>query len=144
MVPNLFSVTQEPPRPPPPSELEKWRSKLGSQFDSAVNLIKAIREPLADHTDGGKPLDAKEESYWVRKLESNLGDLGHMGISDVKSLLEMSSKVKNGEMIDDKQYLMEGLIKAASQLPQGSMTGKDITSNFLTTLWNDLEHPPQS
>ncbi|KAH8200682.1 hypothetical protein TruAng_005146 [Truncatella angustata] len=144
MASKLFTASQEPPRSSPPSELEKWRVKLGNHFESAVSLIKAIRRPIADHTDGGKPLDPKEESYWQKKLESTIGDLGHLGITDVKTLIEMSTKVKNGDMVDDKQYLMEGLIKAAAQLPQASMTGNDITSNFLTTLWNDLEHPPQS
>ncbi|KAK9418435.1 putative Heme peroxidase [Seiridium unicorne] len=141
---KLFSGKQEPPRPPSPSLLEEWTSKLGTKFEDILNLIRVIREPLPDRTDGGKPLDPKKEGYRQRKLESDLGDLGHLNITDVKTLLEMSLKVKNGDMIDDKQYLMEGLIKAASQLPQGSMTGDEITDNFLTTLWNDLQHPPQS
>lgn len=102
---------QEPPRLPPPSELDKWRAKLGSQLNSVVNLISAIRQPIPDQTDGGKPLDPEEERYWVKKLESDLGDLGHLGITDVKTLIEMGVRMKNGEMIDDKMYLMEGLVK---------------------------------
>lgn len=143
-VANGANGTHEPPRPPLPSELEKWRQKLRSQFENATNILKAIRQPLPDQTDGGRPLDPKEEAHWVKKLESDLGDLGHLGITDVKTLIEMSVKVKEGEVIDDRKYLMEGLIKAASQLPQGSLTGETITSNFLSTLWNDLQHPPQS
>ncbi|KAI4593036.1 hypothetical protein KJ359_010122 [Pestalotiopsis sp. 9143b] len=86
---------QEPPRPSSPSELEKWRQKLRSQFKNATNILKAIREPLPNGTDGGRPLDPQEEAHWVKKLESDLGDLGHLGITDVKTLIEMSVKWKD-------------------------------------------------
>lgn len=104
-VANGANGTHEPPRPPLPSELEKWRQKLRSQFENATNILKAIRQPLPDQTDGGRPLDPKEEAHWVKKLESDLGDLGHLGITDVKTLIEMSVKVKEGEVIDDRKYL---------------------------------------
>lgn len=96
---------QEPPRPSSPSELEKWRQKLRSQFKNATNILRAIRQPLPNGTDGGRPLDPQEEAHWVKKLESDLGDLGHLGITDVKTLIEMSVKVKEGDMIDDRKYL---------------------------------------
>lgn len=104
---------QEPPRPSSPSELEKWRQKLRSQFKNATNILKAIRQPLPNGTDGGRPLDPQEEAHWVKKLESDLGDLGHLGITDVKTLIEMSVKVKEGDMIDDRKYLSKLILGVA-------------------------------
>lgn len=102
---------QEPLRLPQPSELEKWSDKISSGFNNLVQLVNAVRQPLQNQTDGGKPLDPKEEEYWVRRVESDLGDLAHIGIPDVKTLVEISEKMKTGQPIDDRTYLMEGLIK---------------------------------
>lgn len=74
----------------------------------------------------------EEESYWIKKLESDLGDLGHLGISDVKTLLQMSIRTKNGEMIDDKQYLMEGLIKVFGPKSLGAISSSTSLSPSLT------------
>jgi hypothetical protein len=103
----------DPLRLPQPSELEKWSEKISSGFNNLVQLVNAIRQPVPDQTDGGKPLDPVEEEYWVKKIEGDLKDVAHLRIPDVKALVEISEKMKRGEPLDDRQYLMEGLIKVS-------------------------------
>ena len=78
-----------------------------------MKLIRSVKQPVPEKTDGGKPLNPEEEGYWAKKIQSDIGDIGHIGVGDVKTLLTMSMKMKNGEMIDDKEYLMEGLIQVS-------------------------------
>lgn len=49
-----------------------------------------------------------------------------------------------GGPIDDKTYLMERIIELVSELPPNEKKSDTLTNSFLTQLWNDLEHPPNS
>lgn len=129
----------------PPSEFEKLRARLGSEFQRAAGLVSASRRPLPDQTGDGTYLNLTPDTPEViKKIESTLGDLSHLGITDIKTLLEVQGKQKSGAPWDDKQYLMEKLVRTAAAFPDGSATGNKVTGGFLTTLYNDLQHPPIS
>ncbi|KAF2760619.1 hypothetical protein EJ05DRAFT_436627 [Pseudovirgaria hyperparasitica] len=134
----------EPPHVTQPSDFEKTRNSIGAGFRELGELISHVRKPIPRGTGNGTDLDEEEKWHFIKQVESGLQDLSHLGVSDISSLIAMQHKVATGQVIDDKQYLMEGLIKAAAGLPQGSANGKKITDSFVTQLWNDLQHPPQS
>jgi hypothetical protein len=133
-----------PPKPAEPSELEHLRAKLSSSFKSFASLLGAVTAPVPDETGDGSKIQAEEHTAAFRAVEHTLRDMTHLGIDNVQSLLAVQRKKIAGEPIDDKKYLMEGLIKSAADLPDGSKTRAHITKGFLRQLWNDLEHPPQS
>jgi cytochrome P450 len=129
----------------PPSEVEKFREKIGSEFKRIAELISASRRPLPDQTGDGTYLDLTPDTpEIIKKVEGTLNDLRHLGITDVTTLLEVQSKQKSGELWNDKDYLMEKLIRTAVAFPDNSATGRTVTDGFLTTLYNDLQHPPIS
>jgi linoleate 8R-lipoxygenase/9,12-octadecadienoate 8-hydroperoxide 8R-isomerase len=129
----------------PPSEIEKIRAKIGIEFQRAAELISASRKPLPDQTGDGSYLDLTPDTpEIIKKVEGTLNDLTHLGITDIGTLLEVQSKQKSGALWDDKDYLMEKLIRTATGFPDNSTTGKTVTDGFLTTLYNDLQHPPIS
>src|SRR4051794_26136655 len=49
-----------------------------------------------------------------------------------------------GEPVDDKTYLMERVIQLTADLPLDDRVSATLTNNFLSELWNDLQHPPKS
>ena len=71
-----------------------------------------------------------------------LRDIKNLGFNKIEDLAEVVVNARFDKPLDDKKYLMEHLIQAASSLPD-DVTSKNITNGFLTTLWNDLQHPPQ-
>lgn len=110
-----------------------------------AGLISAARRPLPDQTGDGTYVDDKPISPSVMdKVNGGLGDLSHLGIKDVDTLLKVAELGKSGEPWQDKEYLMEHLIQTASALPDGSPLQKTVTDGFLTQLYNDLQHPPIS
>ncbi|OCK95012.1 heme peroxidase [Cenococcum geophilum 1.58] len=136
---------QEPPMPASLSELDALRNKIGDSFKQTAGLISHIRKPIPHGTGNGTDLDEEGEKWnLIRKIEGDLADLSHLSIRDIKTLIEIQHNKMTGEPTDDKTYLMEGLIRATSSLPPSSDNRKTLTNQFLTQLWNDMQHPPQS
>ncbi|KAJ4297739.1 hypothetical protein N0V90_005634 [Kalmusia sp. IMI 367209] len=135
-----------PPNPDELSELDKLRKKLGGSFRRLVNVVGASTASVPNGTgDGSKLLpEPTDETELLKKVEADLQDLAHIGVTDIKTLFEINAKKMSGEPVDDKDYLMEGLIRTAAKLPDGSKNRDKLTGQFLTQLWNDLEHPPLS
>lgn len=134
----------EPPKPDDPSELSKLRSKIGPAFSAAASLIGAVNAPVPDQTGDGSKIAPEEKATIYKKIEGTLRDMSYLNVSDVKSLLDIQKEKMLGGYTDDKTYLMEGLIRTAAALPDGSGTREKVTASFLEQLWNDLQHPPQS
>ncbi|RAQ99836.1 heme peroxidase [Stemphylium lycopersici] len=134
----------EPPKPADPSELSTLRNTIGASFSAAASLIGAATAPVPDRTGDGSKIAPEEKASLYKKIEGGLRDMSHLGIENIQSLLEIQKEKMLGGYTDDKTYLMEGLIRTASALPDGSKTREKVTGTFLTQLWNDLEHPPQS
>jgi hypothetical protein len=132
-----------PPKPLEPSELAKLRDSLGSKFSAFASLMGAASAPLPETGDGSK-LAPEENATLYKKIEGALRDMSHLRIENIQTLMEAQKQKMTGEPTDDKTYFMEGLIRTAAALPDGSKTRDAVTHKFLEQLWNDLEHPPQS
>ena len=134
----------EPPKAAEPSELVQISQSLGSPFKEIAALIGAAAAPVPNETGDGSKLSSEEEASLYHKIEGFLKDTSCLGFENVKTLLKVQNEKMAGGLIDDKTYLMEGLIRTAAALPDNSRTREDITNKLIKQLWNDLEHPPQS
>ncbi|KAF1916773.1 heme peroxidase [Ampelomyces quisqualis] len=132
-----------PPKPMEPSELAKLRDSVGSKFSSFAKLMGAASAALPQTGDGSK-LTPDEDPSLLEKAEGVLRDMSHLRLENIQTLIEAQKQKISGEPTDDKTYFMEGLIKTAAALPDGSKMRDAVTHKFLEQLWNDLEHPPQS
>ncbi|OAL49850.1 heme peroxidase [Pyrenochaeta sp. DS3sAY3a] len=132
-----------PPKPAELSELAKLRNTAGAAFKATASLLDAYSAPVPDTGDGSK-LTPKEKAPFYKKAEGLLRDMSKLGVENVSTLIEAQKQKMTGELTDDKTYFMEGLIRTAATLPDGSRTRDKVTHSFLEQLWNDLQHPPQS
>ena len=119
----------------PPEEHEHYRRKVAEAFESAGSLVKAAIAPLPTQTGDGSYIEPV-------KSTGLLQDLPHMHPGDVKTLLELLKDAVTGSPVDDKSFLMERLVKLASELPLTSKNGARINDGFIQQLYNDLQHPP--
>ncbi|KAF1811212.1 hypothetical protein P152DRAFT_64982 [Eremomyces bilateralis CBS 781.70] len=95
-----------------PSDIEKIRSSIDTNFKKFAELMSNIRKPVPDQTGNGSHLKLQDDTpAIVKKVTDNLSDLSHLGIQDITTLLEAFSHTKNGELVDDKSYFMERLIQ---------------------------------
>ncbi|KAF2689680.1 heme peroxidase [Lentithecium fluviatile CBS 122367] len=133
-----------PPRPDDLSELDKLRKKLGGSFKLLGSLAGASLAAVPDQTGDGSKLSPEDRNALYKRIEGDLQDMTHLGVSDVKTLIELAAAKLSGEPVDDKTYLMEGMIRTAAKLPDDSKNRVTLTNQFLTQLWNDLQHPPLS
>jgi hypothetical protein len=133
-----------PPKPLEPSELAKLRDSVGSKFSAFAALIGAASAPLPETGDGSSLAPPEDDHTLLKTIESTLRDMSHLRIENIQTLMEAQKIKMTGELTDDKTYFMEGLIRTAAALPDGSKTRDKVTHKFLEQLWNDLEHPPQS
>lgn len=133
-----------PPKPEDESTLTKFRKELEAPFRQAAKLLGAVAEPVPDQTGDGSKLSPEDKNALYKKINGDLRDMAHLGISDVQTLIKIFSDKVSGEPVDDRTYLMEGLIRTAAKLPDESKNRETLTHQFLTQLWNDLQHPPQS
>jgi cytochrome P450 len=111
---------------------------------SFAAVLEASEAPVPEQIGDGSKIAPEEDTSLFTKAERTLRDMSHLGIENVQTLLQMQKEKMTGELTDDKTYLMEGLIRTAVALPEGSKTREAITNKFVAQLWNDLEHPPQS
>jgi cytochrome P450 len=133
-----------PPKPEDLSTLDKLRKGLGGPFRQFAGLVGAVTDPVPDETGDGSKLSPEDKNALYKKIEGDLQDMSQLRISDVKTLIQIFTDKVSGEPMNDKEYLMEGLIRTASKLPDDSKNGKTLTNKFLKQLWDDLEHPPRS
>jgi linoleate 8R-lipoxygenase/9,12-octadecadienoate 8-hydroperoxide 8R-isomerase len=140
-----MSTPKAQSEPVAPSEIEQIRKKIDTKFQQFATLISAATRPLPTQTGDGTYLEyQKDPPEFIKKIDDTLKDLSSLGITDVATLLQVQEKQLTGAVWDDKQYLMERLIQTAARFPDNSATGKKITDGFLSTLYNDLQHPPIS
>lgn len=132
------------PKGAEPSELTKLRHALGGPFKKMAGLVGAAAAPVPDQTGDGSKIAPEDDPAVLKKIADGLSDLSYLGADNLKTLLEIQKDKMMGGYTDDKTYLMEGLIRTAAALPDGSKMRDKLTNQFVTQLWNDLEHPPQS
>lgn len=111
----------------------------GSQnpIEKIGKVVEASLRPLPTETGDGTYIQTKKVTGFAK-------DLKHVDLNDVKTLVEVAKSAVTGEAVDDRDYVMEGIIQLAADLPATSRNGTELTNTFLKTLWNDLQHPPIS
>lgn len=94
---------------------------------------------MASTTTTGVPTgtDPKNES-------TLLEDLRAISPRNLKTLADVGLSGLGGEPLNDKDYLMERIIQLTADLPLHHKFSDTLTNKFLSELWNDLSHPPQS
>ena len=119
----------------PPEQHVTFREKVEEAFNSVVGVIKASAAPLPTKTGDG--------SYIANpKPTGLLDDLVHLRPSDISTLIAQTKSTLTGDPIKDKTYLMERLLKVASELPPNSKNVSVLSNGIVQQLYDDLQHPP--
>ncbi|KAK4950034.1 hypothetical protein LTR66_013990, partial [Elasticomyces elasticus] len=125
------------------SEIDYLKDKFTNAFKSLGTLRAASNAPLPTGTGDGSYLPQAERHGLLPDAKEIFADIAHLGITDYKTLMQVFEDAKLGKLVDDKTYLMEHIIQVAAKLPEHNIGTTGVTNNFVATLWNDLEHPPQ-
>ncbi|KAF2639404.1 hypothetical protein P280DRAFT_61005 [Massarina eburnea CBS 473.64] len=142
---HVDTRTPAPPqRPHDVSELDKVEKAVKKSLRSLTGVLGASLAPATDDTGDGSRLSPEEKNALYARIEGDLSDLTHTRVSDVRSLIKIQAGKIAGQPQDDKDYLMEGMIRVAANLPDDSRNRKTLTDQFVTQLWTDLKHPPLS
>lgn len=121
----------------PPEQHVSQREKVAAAFKSVSGLIKATVAPLPIQTGDGSLINNPKPTGFLH-------DLLHMHPKDIITLGELAKEAITGDSVNDKTFLMERLVKLASELPSTSKFGAFLSDNFVQQLWMDLQHPPTS
>lgn len=134
---------QRPPEPQQPSLLEQTKRNVYESVGQLSTLLKAAQAPLPTQTGDGSELPQPAKDGFWKDVNEIIRDIPRQDINDLAALVETVKDTALGKPLDDKEYLMESMIAVAAKLPDGFLQDK-ITNTLVTTLWNDLEHPPQA
>lgn len=119
----------------PPEQHVTFREKVEEVFQSVAGVIKASAAPLPTQTgDGSYIADTKSTGF--------LDDLAHLRHGDGRTLIAQAMSTFTGDPVDDKTYLMEGLLKVASDLPPNSKNVNVLSNAIVQQLYDNLQHPP--
>jgi hypothetical protein len=113
------------------------REDIFSTFAELSAVLHAALRPLPTQTGDHTYLRTDEPD------QSLLKQLKALNIENAGTIKDVITHL-GGRPTDDKTYIMERVMRLASQLPLTSSAGKGVTSSFLTQLWDDLKHPPLS
>jgi linoleate 8R-lipoxygenase / 9,12-octadecadienoate 8-hydroperoxide 8R-isomerase len=125
------------PNARPDHEHDTMRHRIERAMDSVYGLFQASFRPMPTQTGDG--------SYITH--EKHKGLLSDLSKLDFRDMLAIADMIKHGvshKPINDSDYLMERVIKDASQLDPTSKNGHALSCGFVDLLWNDLQHPPIS
>jgi linoleate 10R-lipoxygenase len=111
------------------------REDVINAFSELSALLHAALRPLPSQTGDNTYLPEKPDQNLVEQLKA-------VNLENADTIKDVITHL--GGPTDDKTYIMERVIRLASQLPLASPAGTGITNSFLTQLWNDLKHPPLS
>ncbi|KXT14510.1 hypothetical protein AC579_9558 [Pseudocercospora musae] len=131
------------PLEPELSTLDRYRQSAGQSLTSLKTLLNAVRAPLPKDTGDGTYLPQAESETVLGEINGVIRDLAQQDIKDIAGLLETVKSAALDQPLDDRKYLMETMVRVASKLPADDLQ-KKITETLIITLWNDLEHPPQT
>jgi len=103
-----------PPKRDDISELDKARAKIRDSLKQIGGLVHAVARPAPSGTSDGSELHPEEKNAVLKKIEGDLADLTHMNIKDIQTLINVQYQKLTGELTDDKDYLMEGIIRVTT------------------------------
>jgi Animal haem peroxidase len=114
------------------------RADVEAAFARISTLFHASFRPL--------PIQTGDNTYLpdTRAKPGLLSELKHLNIRNAQTLKDILIGGLKGSHVDDRTYIMERVIALAAELPLDSKSGIGLTNSFLTELWSDLSHPPQS
>ncbi|EGC43242.1 fatty acid oxygenase [Histoplasma capsulatum var. duboisii H88] len=101
-------------------------------------LIHSSLRPLPTQTGDGTYVDETPPE------PSLIDDLNQVDIKDLETLADVIRNAATGAPVNDKDYIMERVIRLASSLPSRSPNADRLSNALLSLLWNDLKHPPLS
>lgn len=130
------------PEPLGPSKLDEVAGRISGSLKQMGALLRAFKAPLPTETGDGSELPPQPDDDPVKKFEEILSDLKKIGFANLENLVEVKKSLLERKPLNDREYRMEKLIQAAAVLPPDEL-GTGVTDDFLTNLWNDLQHPPQ-
>ncbi|EDN03804.1 hypothetical protein HCAG_01669 [Histoplasma mississippiense (nom. inval.)] len=101
-------------------------------------LIHSLLRPLPTQTGDGTYVDETPPE------PSLIDDLNQVDIKDLETLADVIRNAATGAPVNDKDYIMERIIRLPSSLPSRSPNVDRLSNALLSLLWNDLKHPPLS
>lgn len=108
---NHFGETSNPMAP---SALDGMADKVRESLGAMGTLLSAMKAPLPTDTGDGSALPVEKNETMPSTLATIIKDVSHLGFDTVEKVAKMTIRTKNGEYIDDKEYLMEYLINVCS------------------------------
>jgi hypothetical protein len=97
-----------------------------STFPELSALLRAALRPL--------PAETGDHAYLQEKPDQNLVDqLKAVNLENAGTIKDVITRL-GGRPTDDKTYIMERMIRLASQLPRAAPAGTCVTNSFLTQL----------
>lgn len=127
-----------------PSELDALITRIPAGLRQLGSLFTASLRPLPTETGDYSYLNAQDLTPFERLPQTLLENLAHLGIQDASTLMQVGAHAFTGDLVDDKNLLMERLIQVGAALPVDNHSGRKISQTLITQLWNDLDHPPMS
>jgi hypothetical protein len=126
------------------SKLDEVKKTVGESIQNLRTLLKASRDPLPTETGDGTQLTEEEHIAGLsEKFATAIRDATTAGWGSLVNVLKAGEGMHNGKPLDDKKYFMEYLIQIAAKIPDDVVSNK-ITDTMITTLWQDLSHPPET
>jgi hypothetical protein len=135
------STAPNPPEPEGLSTLDQTKKNVFQSVEQLRTLLKAMKAPLPTQTGDGSALPQPKKDTFSKDVREILRDIPRQDINDIEGLVKTFKATAMGEPLDDKEYLMESMVAIATKLPESFLQDR-ITATLITTLWNDLEHPP--
>lgn len=100
----------ESTNPLTPSALDGMADRVRESLDAMSTLLSAIKAPLPTGTGDGSVLPKEEKDTVASTLATVVKDVSHLGYDSVEKLAKMTIKTKAGDVVDDREYLMEELV----------------------------------
>lgn len=107
-------VNSSPPEPARLSKLDEYRENIGHSLNQMTTLLSAIRAPLPTETGNGTALPVEKKRGVLVDTKSLLADMSKLGFNTIGKVAEMGTKLKTGQDVDDREYLMEYMVKVSS------------------------------
>ena len=119
----------------PPEQHVTFRREVSAAFEAVSGVINAVTHPLPTQTGDGTYIQET-------KPTGVANDLIRMRPRDFKTALDLATISLTGDPVNDDTFLMERLIKFASELPLTSREGGNLSDIFVQQLYDSLQHPP--
>lgn len=76
----------------------------GNPIEKIGKVVEASLRPLPTETGDGSYIQTKKVTGFAK-------DLKHVDLNDVKTIVEVAKSAVTGDAVDDRNYVMEGIIQ---------------------------------